>query len=122
MITKSRSRIRKALQGKTKSSSSINILGIDLDTYRKWVEFQKIPDITWDKIEIDHVKAICLFDVSKEEELREAFNWKNTQPLLKQDHQQKGTKFNFLEYQLHFIKAFQIIKLNEKGPSEDTHH
>ena len=74
MITKSRSRIRKALQGKTKSSSSINILGIDLDTYRKWVEFQKIPDITWDKIEIDHVKAICLFDVSKEEELREAFN------------------------------------------------
>ena len=48
------------------------------------------PDMTWDNIEIDHVKAICLFDVSKDEELREAFNWKNTQPLLREVHQQKG--------------------------------
>ena len=53
--------------------------------------------MTWDNIEIDHVKEIRLFDVSKDEELREAFNWKNTQPLLKHDHQKKGTKFNFLD-------------------------
>ena len=90
LISKSRSRIRKALPGKTKSPSSINILGIDLDTYRKWIEFQMTPDMTWDNIEIDHVKAICLFDVSKNEELTETFNWKNTQPLLKHDHRQKG--------------------------------
>ena len=39
--------------------------------------------MNWSNIEIDRVKALCLFDVSKYEELREAFNWKNTQPLLK---------------------------------------
>ena len=86
LISITRSRIRKVLQGKTKSSSTINILGIDLDTYRKWIEIQTTPDMTWYNIEIDHVKAICLCDVSKDEELREAFNWKNTQHLLKQDH------------------------------------
>ena len=62
-----------------------------------------------------------LFDVSKDEELREAFNWKNTQPLLKHDHQKKGTKFNFLDYQLQLIRAYQFIKLNEKGPNEEFH-
>ena len=41
----------------------------------------------WVNNEIDHVKAICLFDMSKDEELRQAFNRKNTQPLIKHDHQ-----------------------------------
>ena len=71
--------------------------------------------MSWVNIEMDHVKAICLFDVSKGEELEEAFNWKNTQPLLKHDHQQKGIKFNFLDYQLQFIKAYQFLNRNEEG-------
>ena len=66
-------------------------------------------EMTWENIEIDHVKPICLFDVSKDGELKEAFNCKNTQLLLKQDHQQKGTKFNFLEYQLQFIKPITSL-------------
>ena len=55
-----------------------------------------------------------MFGVSKDKELKEAFNWKNTQPLLKQDHQHKGKKFNFLDYQLQFSKAYQFLKLNDK--------
>ena len=79
------------------------------------------PEKNWSNTEIDHVKAICLFDVHIDEELREAFFWKNTQPLLKHDHQKKGIKFNFLDYQLQFIKAYQFIKLNEEGLNEDLH-
>ena len=45
--------------------------------------------------------------------LGEAFEWKNIQPLLKHDHQRKGTQFNFLDCQLQFIEAYQFIKLNE---------
>ena len=119
-VSKTRSSIRKALSGKSKSSTK-DILGIDIDTYRKWIEYQMIPDMTWDNIEIDHVKAICSIDISKDEELGEAFSWKNTQPLLKQDHRQKGTKFNFLVYQLQFIKAYQFIRLNEEGFNENIH-
>ena len=73
-----------------------------------------IPEMNWSNIEIDHVKPICLVDVSKDEELKEAFSWKITQALLKHDHQLKGTKFNFLDYQLHFMKAYQFIKLNDQ--------
>ena len=121
LICKTRSRIRNALQGKIKSSSSRDILGIDIDTYKKWLEFQFTTEMNWSNIEIDHVKPICMFDVTKDNELREAFNWKNTQPLLKKDHQLKGTKFNFLDYQLQFIKANQFIKLNEEKFNENIH-
>ena len=110
-----RSRIRQIFGGKIKSSSTKDILGIDTDTYRKWIEFQKTLDMTWKKIEFDHVTAICFLDVPKDEELKDAFCWRTTQPLLKHDHQLKGTKFNFLVYQLQFIKAYQFLKLNEEG-------
>ena len=62
-----------------------------------------------------------MFDVSQYEELKEAFNWKNTQPLLKQDLLQKGIKFNFLDYQLQFIKAYQFIKLNGERFNENLY-
>ena len=71
------------------------------------------PEMKWNKIEIDHVKPICTFVVSKEGELK-AFCWKNTQPLLKHNHQNKGNKFNFLDYQLHFTKAYHVLRLNDQ--------
>ena len=115
LICKTRSRIRQALQGKTKSSSTIDILGINIETYKKWIKFQMTPEMNWTNIEIDHVKPICTFDLSDDEQLKEAFNWINTQPLLKHDHQQKGIKFNFLDFQLQFIKAYQFLKIYEQG-------
>ena len=112
LIGNTRKRIYKPLKGMTKQSSTKDTLGIDIETYKKWIEYQMTPEINWLNIEIDHVKAICLFDVSKDEEIREAFNWKNTQPLLKEARQRKGIKFNFLDYQLQFIKAGRFLKLN----------
>ena len=70
--------------------------------------------MNWSNTEVDHVKPICLFDVSKDEELTETFCWENTQPLLEEIHQKKGTKYNFVDYQLQYIKAYQFLKLNEE--------
>ena len=62
-----------------------------------------------------------MFIVSDDKEIKLAFNWKNTQPLLKQNHQRKGSQFNFLDYQLQFLKAYQFLKLDEDGPNENLH-
>ena len=121
LIRNTRRRIHQALKGKSKSSSTGEILGIDIDLYRNWIEWQFTPEMNWSNTEVDHIWPICMFDVPKEEELKESFNWKNTQPLLKYDHQQKGTKFNFLDYQDEFIKAYQFIKLNEEGFNDNIH-
>ena len=64
LIHNTRNRIHQALKGKTKPSSTINILRIETDTYPKRMEYQMNPDIKWSKNEIDEVKPICLFDVS----------------------------------------------------------
>ena len=121
LISNTRNRIYKSLKGITKQSSSRDLLGIDIDTYKKWLEFQFTPEMNWSNIEIDHVKPICMFDVTKDIELREAFNWKITQPLLKHDHRQKGIIFDFLDYQVQFIKAYQFIRLNEERFNENFH-
>ena len=112
LICKTKSGIHQVLKGMVKSSSTKDFLGIDINIYKRWIEWQFTPEMNWSNTEVDHAKPICMFDVSNDEELKEAFNWKNTQPSLKQDHLQKGIKFNFLDYQLQFIKAYQFLKLN----------
>ena len=76
--------------GKSKLSSTIDILRIDFETYRKWIEYQTTPEMNWPNIEIDHVRPISSSDISKEDEIKNTFNWKNKQRLFKQTHQQKG--------------------------------
>ena len=74
VIKNTRCRIYHALKRKTKSSSTREILGIDVETYKKWIEWQFTPEKIWSNVEIDHVKPICMFDVSRDEELKEAFS------------------------------------------------
>ena len=112
LIRNTRRRIHHGLYGESKSSSTKEILGIDIDSCRKWIEFQFTPEMNWLNKECDLVEPICMFDVSKDEELKEAFSWEKTQPLLKHIHHQKGTTLNFLDYQLQLIKAYEFIKLN----------
>ena len=92
-----RRRIHHALNGKSKSSSTLDILRKDLGTYRKWIEWQCTLEMNWSSIENDLMKPICLFDVSKGDELEEAFSWRNTQPLIKEIHKKRGLNKNFLD-------------------------
>ena len=110
LIRITRRRLYHAWNGKSKSSSTLDILGMDVETYRKWIDWQFTPEMNWRNLEIDHVKPVCLLDVYKDEELKEAFSWKNFQPLLREIHKQKGKKYNFLANQLQFTEAYQFLK------------
>ena len=105
LIKNTRRRIHRALKGKSKWSSTKDIIGKNINTHKHWIELQMTPEMNWFSIKIDHVKPICKFDVSKDGELREAFCWKSTQPLLEEVHSQKVINFNFLYYQLEFIRV-----------------
>ena len=48
-----------------KNSSTKDAVGFDIETYKKWIEDHFTPKMNWSNIEKDHVKRICLFDVSK---------------------------------------------------------
>ena len=98
----------------SKSPFTLDKLDRDIDTSRNWVDLQMSLEMNWSKIEIDRVETISLFDISKNEELKEWFNWINTEPLLKQVHRRKRTQFLFFTYRLEILKAFQFLKLNDE--------
>ena len=51
-------------------------LGTDTDKCRKWIEYPMTPEMNWSNVDIDHVRPICMSNISDGEKLREAFNWK----------------------------------------------
>lgn len=44
--------------------------------------------------EIDHIRPICSFDLTKEEDLRKCFHYSNLQPLWKEENWMKGTLYD----------------------------
>ena len=50
LIKNTRRRIHHALNGRSKSSSTRDILGIGIDLYREWIEFQMTPEMNWSNI------------------------------------------------------------------------
>ena len=70
-----------------------DILGKDNDSYRNRIEFQLTPEMNWLNIEIDHVKPICMLNIYNDDEIRECFNWKKIQTLIKAIDKKEGNDF-----------------------------
>ena len=103
LIQNLRFSVYRTLKGSLKTSSTKDLLGFEIEDCKKRIEFQLAPKMSWNNIHIDHVKPICSFDVSKDEGLREAFIWKNTELLLKKGNLEKCRNFNLLDNILQFI-------------------
>ena len=61
------------------STSTWDISGTDNKTSRSWIEFQVSPNMIWSNIEMTQLKPFSSFDVTNDKELKEAFNWLNSQ-------------------------------------------
>ena len=116
-----RGKNRHGMNSKMKSSCTLDNLGIDINTNRMWIEYQFQMELNWKNIEVDHVWPFYSFDISNDEKLMENFNWKNTQPLLKQVYHQKRIGNVFSDCLLPFFEAYQFIKLNEERLNESPH-
>ena len=76
-----------------KSSSTKDVLGIGIITYRRWIEYHFTPKMNRKIIGIDHVRPISLFDKSDIGELRMILIEKNTQLILRRVHQISGLRW-----------------------------
>ena len=81
-----------------KSGKSKELLGCELDQYRKWLEFTFEEDMTWDNYgsywHIDHVKPLISFDLSDKEAQHNAFHWTNTRAMTATNNLKKGDSIN----------------------------
>lgn len=92
MKSRLRARLAQALNGKSKSSSTIELLGCDIDYFVNYIKIQLLPGMTLDNIEIDHMMPCASFDLTKVEEQKSCFHYTNLQPLSKHENGSKGAK------------------------------
>jgi hypothetical protein len=91
-----RIRIWSAIQNNIKSKSTINLLGCSIDKLKNHLSSQFKSGMFWSnygKWHIDHIKPCASFDLSKPEEQRKCFHYKNLQPLWAKDNLRKGKKY-----------------------------
>jgi len=85
------------------------IIGLNKPTYLEWLSNNFEGEITWatyGKVwQIDLVVPASAYDLTTEEGLLAAFNWKNIRPCLKKDN---AAKYNFI---CHFTIANQSIRV-----------
>ena len=71
--------------------------------------------------QIDRCLAVAPFNLLDENYMKKCFNWINLRPMYSSENNSKNAKIDYHLYLLQEVKAYQFIKLNEKGPNEDIH-
>lgn len=98
LLSNLRSGLYKSLKGLTKSNTSMQYVGCDIETLRKHIELQFTKGMNWEnygKWHLDHIKPLASFNFTgdnKESQLRDAWHFTNLQPLWAKDNIMKGSK------------------------------
>lgn len=92
-----RKRVWDALNGKSKSARTLELLDMELPEFRVYIQGQFRPGMTWENYgpawHIDHVRPCASFDLSDSTQQRECFYWSNLQPLFAKENLEKGAKY-----------------------------
>ena len=90
-----RSRLRSALNGLSKSASTLTLLGCSIDQLWAHLESRFQPGMTRENHgdwHVDHIKPCSSFDLTDPAQQIACFHWSNLQPLWKLDNLRKGSK------------------------------
>ena len=100
-----RKRVRKVLNGKSKSKKTMDLIGCSVDFLKKHLENQFQPGMSWNNYgnpngdhsecwHIDHILPCASFDLSDPKQQQKCFHYSNLQPLWAKDNISKGAKIN----------------------------
>lgn len=96
----------------SKQSSAGQLLGVDIDTFRQWLEFQFEPWMSWDNHgdwHIDHVLPVSRFDLTDEAQQRVCFHWSNMRPMCAKANIAKKNSIVLHDYFNCLISAHRFI-------------
>ena len=96
LITNYRRRVLHALNGERKNATTKELVGCSLNDWWSWLERGFSPEMTrkntgkiW---HVDHIIPVDFYDMKDRQQIKEAFHYSNTQPLLIRDNLSKGNK------------------------------
>lgn len=90
-----RSRLWYALKGKTKSASTMALLGCTVAYLIKHLESQFQPGMTWENQKewhVDHMMPCASFDLEDPEQQKQCFHYTNLQPMWATENMSKNDK------------------------------
>jgi len=96
LICNYRNRINNAINGNSKSASTMKLLGCSIEFLKQHLEKQFKPGMSWENrssFHVDHIRPCASFDLIKPEEQRKCFNYTNLQPLFPIDNMRKGARY-----------------------------
>jgi len=88
-----RARLRYALQGNSKSASTMELAGCSMEFLIDYLEKTKVEGKDYSVGEIDHIRPCASFDLTDPVQQRECFHYTNLQLLTKEDNRKKGAKW-----------------------------
>lgn len=101
-----RTRVRRVLNGNSKSQKTLKLLGCSVDFFKKHLESQFEPGMSWNNYgnpngdhsecwHVDHVVPCASFDFSDPEQQQKCFHYSNLQPLWAKDNISKGANLHW---------------------------
>ena len=96
-------------QNLKKRERTLKYIGCTSSELKKWIEYQFYDGMTLENYgkyyHIDHVKPCSSFDLSKEEDIKECFSWKNLRPYLASKNEKKSSKIILKDILLQELKV-----------------
>lgn len=95
------SRLSDLINKRNISKNTLKLIGCNRDQFLKYIESLFIEGMNWENYgikgwHVDHILPLSSFDLTKEEEVIKACNYKNLQPLWWKDNLEKGNKIIIL--------------------------
>lgn len=112
-------RLRSALRNALKKSvvskkySAMELLGISIPDFKKYLESKFQPGMNWEnkgEWHIDHIKPCATFDLTDVAQQRECFHYSNLQPLWGTVNYQKNSMYNGKRYNYKRLKKEAICQ------------
>ena len=87
----------------SKNDKTEDLLGTSLSEFKDYIEYLMTLDVKWKKFHLDHVQPLASFDLTNQEQLKQAAHYTNFQPLLAKDFYRKEIVITWLFKQTEFM-------------------
>jgi len=108
-----RRRIGKAMLGKTRGVSAVRDLGMSICEFKNYITSMFTEGMTWDnygKWHLDHIKPLVGFDLTDQNQAKEACHYSNIQPLWAEENQKKGCNPHHETWDGFYRDAWEMVE------------
>jgi len=102
--------LRRYIIEKKPSHTYTPYFGLDINSYRKWIELQFTPGLNWEnfasKWQFDHIVPVAYFDFNVEEDLKLCWNFINMRVEKLELNKNRGNRVDVMAVKSYFLDLY----------------